>query len=331
MGQDPGEQEERKLEPFVGNTGKRIKAIWALGCNENNFVHPPDRIYITNGAKCRPVTKHEAEARAAMTCCRPLLMRELRMLKQPRAVLAMGKWAHFALTGEDQGVGHLHGFHVPVSLDEMERVMVKQVKAIHEKQVKAAKKAKLPAPTFPSLPLSERGSGIDAKDKRMWMVPVVHPAFTFRQVMTLGPLIAHVSGFIGRLKDGFPPPPILLADPPVTELRKLIAECRRRKLGIAVDVESKPPAKWRGPVVGYWKDKTPPTEWALLPGYAELRALGAGADIGPGIGLSWFYPVPSNVWEEFKAMLEDPTIIKIGMNSIYYDWPLLKRYGMEAR
>lgn len=145
----------------------------------------------------------------------------------------------------------------------------------------------------------------------MFAVPVMHPAFTFRQPAALGPLSAHVQGFVARSLHGLPPAPKLELDPPASRLTWLINQCLKKKKGLAVDVET--------------------GEYGKLPGFAKLRAIGVGADLGNGIGLSWFYPCRRSVWMEFKRACEMPELVKVFTNGYAYDIPVLRRYGIETR
>lgn len=143
-----------------------------------------------------------------------------------------------------------------------------------------------------------------------WAVPVIHPAYTFRQPEMLGPLSAHLSGFVRRLAKGFDPPPLLLSNPPPSRLQWLLRECQQRKLELAVDVEC--------------------GRYGLLPGYAELRAVGVGADLDQGVGLSWSWPLPPAIRELLrKAFLS--SLPKVLCNGRHYDLPVLARYGMPMR
>jgi len=123
LGQDPGKTEVEAGKPFVGPTGTRTWNIWTRACQQNGVpVLPRQQIYIMNAAACMPLSKRESEAKAAMTCCRPRVMRELKALVEqpteaPLMILSMGKWALFALTGKPTGMGKLQGFHVDVDLD----------------------------------------------------------------------------------------------------------------------------------------------------------------------------------------------------------------------
>jgi uracil-DNA glycosylase family 4 len=137
VGQDPGREEAKKLAPFVGPTGGRATKLWVLACEEAGVpVMVRGELWITDAALCPPVTKNEKEARQAMTCCRPRLLRELARLHPDAGILAMGKWALFGLTGMDEGMGKLAGFHKRLYLENM-----------REEAEEAADKA----PTVPSL------------------------------------------------------------------------------------------------------------------------------------------------------------------------------------
>lgn len=48
--------------------------------------------------------------RRAALCCRPALLRQLEHIPTETPVLAMGKWAAFALVGKDKGVMNARGF-----------------------------------------------------------------------------------------------------------------------------------------------------------------------------------------------------------------------------
>ena len=129
LGQDPGAQEVKKGEPFVGPTGKRIKRLWDLAFQK--LVHPVTKkptplppvprseIWITNAALCQPITSSASEAKAAMVCCRPRLARELKRLHPDAKLLIMGRWALFGATGKAKGMGKLQGFHIMIDVNEV--------------------------------------------------------------------------------------------------------------------------------------------------------------------------------------------------------------------
>jgi len=156
----------------------------------------------------------------------------------------------------------------------------------------------------------------------MWGVPVIHPAFTFRQPEQLGPLQAHIVGFVKRGLSGFDLPPLIYSDPPLERLEWLERIARKHGLPLSVDVESAPPDNG-------------PDEWAKLPMYAKLRVVGIGIDckvkvdnqLYHGIGLSWFFPMKRIIWERIKELMADPSIGKLFVNGFAYDAPILERYG----
>lgn len=128
LGQDPGKMEEKEGRPFVGPTGVRLRHLWETACHEHGVSLPRNQLWVTNAALCAPITKGEREAKAAVDCCRPRLLAELLALRraQPHAqlgILPMGKNAWLALTGQAKGQGGLQGFHVPVSLLRMSRLI----------------------------------------------------------------------------------------------------------------------------------------------------------------------------------------------------------------
>jgi DNA polymerase I-like protein with 3'-5' exonuclease and polymerase domains len=117
--------------------------------------------------------------------------------------------------------------------------------------------------------------------------------------------------------NGFPPEPTIKRDPPLADLLALETLIRKQKyMEIATDVEASPP-------------EGRPNEWAKLPMFARLRAIGIGVDHKNGLGLSWFWPIPRIVWLRLKALFENPEIIKVFMNGDAYDIPMLERHGVK--
>lgn len=113
LGQDPGPTEVRKGRPFIGPTGTRLTRIWESACEAIGYpAIQRQEIWITNACLCIPLTPSAKEARDAATCCRPRLSAELARLHPDAGILAMGKWALFALTGKEKGMGGFQGFHL---------------------------------------------------------------------------------------------------------------------------------------------------------------------------------------------------------------------------
>lgn len=163
----------------------------------------------------------------------------------------------------------------------------------------------------------------------MWAVPVIHPAATFpgRNPTALGPLEAHVNGFIRRVIEGFPPDPWIWKEPDLPRLDWFLQRCRKDNLGIGTDIETRPPRGGR-------------PEWAKLASLAELRVVGVGANIDglrpngdpfEGLGLSWFWPMKSAIYFRLRDMLADYGIRKVFCNGWAFDIPVLERYKLRVR
>lgn len=146
----------------------------------------------------------------------------------------------------------------------------------------------------------------------MFFMPVVHPASTFRTPAALGPLQAHVENFIHMGINGLPPRPKLEANPPVRRLRKMLRLCKRKKLALAVDVET--------------------GRFGHIAAFAQLRILGVGVGIGRGWGLSWdVKKLTPEVRRLLKHALADKTLQKVTMNGRAYDKVVLRKHGYPLR
>jgi len=101
VGEAPGEQEDKRGEPFVGRAGQLLDAMLrALGLSR-------ETVYIANVLKCRPPGNrdpkpHEVEA------CQPYLQRQI-ALAQPKLILCVGRIAAQNLLGTDAPLGKLRG------------------------------------------------------------------------------------------------------------------------------------------------------------------------------------------------------------------------------
>jgi len=107
VGEAPGEQEDRKGEPFVGPAGMLLDAMLrALGLTRE--AAPPERqVFIANTLKCRPPGNRNPEP-DEMVKCEPFLQRQLALV-QPRVILAMGRFAVQALLRSSEPIGRLRG------------------------------------------------------------------------------------------------------------------------------------------------------------------------------------------------------------------------------
>jgi DNA polymerase len=108
VGEAPGEQEDRKGEPFVGPAGQLLDAMLrALGVTREAEGRAAERVYIANTLKCRP-PRNRNPAPEEMAACEPFLVRQIQLV-QPRIILAMGRFAVQALLRSNEPIGKLRG------------------------------------------------------------------------------------------------------------------------------------------------------------------------------------------------------------------------------
>jgi len=82
VGEAPGEQEDLRGEPFVGNAGQLLDSMLkAVGLDRGH------RVYIANVIKCRPPGNRNPEP-SEVAQCEPFLRRQIALV-QPRIILAM--------------------------------------------------------------------------------------------------------------------------------------------------------------------------------------------------------------------------------------------------
>ena len=107
VGEAPGEDEDRKGEPFVGKAGELLtKIIVAMSFRRED-------IYIANVLKCRPdMPAGESGNRKPrpdeMQTCLPYLRTQIEIIR-PRALVALGATAMLGLTGDASPMGKLRG------------------------------------------------------------------------------------------------------------------------------------------------------------------------------------------------------------------------------
>lgn len=99
VGEAPGETEVVEGRPFVGKAGGRL--------NEALSVAGVDRlaVYITNTVLCHPEGNNSPPPEA-VAACHDRLITEIR-LRMPSKVLALGKTASKALTGDGSSIEQL--------------------------------------------------------------------------------------------------------------------------------------------------------------------------------------------------------------------------------
>ena len=107
VGEAPGEDEDRRGEPFVGKAGELLtKIIVAMGFRRED-------VYIANVLKCRPdMPAGESGNRKPRTdemqTCLPYLRGQIEIIR-PRAIVALGATAMLGLTGDASPMGKLRG------------------------------------------------------------------------------------------------------------------------------------------------------------------------------------------------------------------------------
>jgi DNA polymerase len=107
VGEAPGEQEDRKGEPFVGPAGHLLDSMLRSLDLTREEAEPARQVFIANTLKCRPPGNRNPEP-DEMVKCEPFLKRQLALVK-PRAILAMGRFAVQSLLRSSEPIGRLRG------------------------------------------------------------------------------------------------------------------------------------------------------------------------------------------------------------------------------
>jgi DNA polymerase len=104
VGEAPGEQEDRRGEPFVGPAGQLLdKMIEAMGWSRAS-------VYIANTTKCRPPNNRNPEP-DELGACMPFLHAQIAAVA-PRIIVALGRPAANQLLGTNAPISSLRGkFH----------------------------------------------------------------------------------------------------------------------------------------------------------------------------------------------------------------------------
>ena len=116
VGEAPGEEEDRRGEPFVGRSGKLLdNMLRAIGLQRDvgDPCDPACQVYIANTLKCRPPGNRNPRP-DELAQCEGFLIRQIELV-QPRIILAMGAFAVQSLLRSSAPVGQLrgrvHGYH----------------------------------------------------------------------------------------------------------------------------------------------------------------------------------------------------------------------------
>ncbi len=94
VGEGPGEEEDSKGKPFVGNAGKLLDKI----LNAIGFARD-DNVFIANIVKCRPPENRNPLA-SEVEQCTPYLIKQINLIK-PKLIVALGKVAGQTLLKQD--------------------------------------------------------------------------------------------------------------------------------------------------------------------------------------------------------------------------------------
>jgi uracil-DNA glycosylase len=101
VGEAPGEEEDKRGEPFVGRAGQLLtKIIEAIGLTR-------DQVYIANVIKCRPPGNRNPEPDEVAEC-EPFLFRQIDVM-QPRVIVPLGKFAAQSLLKTMDPITRLRG------------------------------------------------------------------------------------------------------------------------------------------------------------------------------------------------------------------------------
>ncbi|MGW5420941.1 UdgX family uracil-DNA binding protein [Streptomyces sp. NPDC003943] len=138
VGEQPGDQEDREGEPFVGPAGRLLsRALREAGIDE-------DGVYLTNAVKHFKFTQDETRKRRIhktptlreTLACRPWLRAELRLVS-PELVVTLGATAGRALLGPSFRVGTDRG--VPRPLPDGESGDLRVLATVHPSAILRAR------------------------------------------------------------------------------------------------------------------------------------------------------------------------------------------------
>jgi DNA polymerase len=125
VGEAPGEDEDRRGQPFVGKAGQLLtRIIRAMGL-------PREEVYIANIIKCRPPRNRNPEPDEIETCS-PFLRRQIEIIR-PKVICALGNFAAQTLLATGQKISQLRGrFHaLPPSFSDGEAAGIKVMPTFH--------------------------------------------------------------------------------------------------------------------------------------------------------------------------------------------------------
>ena len=101
IGEGPGEQEDRKGEPFVGPAGQLLDDMLEIIDLDRS------RVYIANMVKCRP-PKNRDPLNIEQEACAHWLKDQIKLIN-PRIIVCLGRIAAQKFIGEDFKITREHG------------------------------------------------------------------------------------------------------------------------------------------------------------------------------------------------------------------------------
>ena len=110
VGEAPGEEEDRRGEPFVGRSGQLLdNMLRAIGLSRHagDAPDPARQVFIANTLKCHP-PGNRSPLSEELARCEGFLLRQIELV-QPRIILAMGRFAVHSLLRSTAPIGQLRG------------------------------------------------------------------------------------------------------------------------------------------------------------------------------------------------------------------------------
>jgi DNA polymerase len=110
VGEAPGEEEDRRGEPFVGRSGQLLdNMLRAIGLTRESgdAPNPARQVFIANTLKCRPPGNRNPLPEE-LARCEGFLIRQIELV-QPKIILAMGRFAVQSLLRSTAPIGQLRG------------------------------------------------------------------------------------------------------------------------------------------------------------------------------------------------------------------------------
>lgn len=102
VGEAPGQEEDQRGEPFVGQAGRLLDAMLiSVGLARSRNV------YIANVLKCRPPRNRDPQPEEVERCS-PFLRRQIELI-DPRLIIVMGRFAAQTLLQTGASIGSLRG------------------------------------------------------------------------------------------------------------------------------------------------------------------------------------------------------------------------------